>query len=406
MHAPRTFLIRVCDTMTEMWRETDMINLSFRGRFDSTNAQEYGRRISDAVRNHPGQSVILDFDGVEYISSSGLRVLLNAQKQTENRITVKNVSPGVYEIMDITGFTSILNVERKLREMDVTGCEVIGRGGVSTVYRVDRETIVKVYEIPDALDIIRNEQRRAKQALLRGIPTAISYDAVRVGDRYGSVFELVNARTFVELLADEPDRLDELVRLHVDVIRQVHSVETEPGELPDCREVYLKYLDQIGDEIPGELSARLREMFSSMPYDPHMIHGDIHMKNVMLCDGEPLLIDMDTLSCGNPVFDLSDLFIAYRAFNEDDPTNSQRVIGLPADLCACLWEKTVACYLDKATEEELRQAEKKMMAVGYVRFLYLVAGLNLGGGELRPVRIRHAAGHLQELLESVDSFVL
>jgi len=228
MHAPRTFLIRVCDTMTEMWRETDMINLSFRGRFDSTNAQEYGRRISDAVRNHPGQSVILDFDGVEYISSSGLRVLLNAQKQTENRITVKNVSPGVYEIMDITGFTSILNVERKLREMDVTGCEVIGRGGVSTVYRVDRETIVKVYEIPDALDIIRNEQQRAKQALLRGIPTAISYDAVRVGDRYGSVFELVNARTFVELLADEPDRLDELVRLHVDVIRQVHSVETEP----------------------------------------------------------------------------------------------------------------------------------------------------------------------------------
>ena len=383
-----------------------MISLSFRGRIDSTNVREFERRIHDAVNSNPGEPVVLDFDGVEYISSSGLRLLLTVQKQTKHRITVKNVSPEVYEILDITGFTSVLNVEKRLRDSDITGCEIIGRGGVSTVYRVDSETIVKVYEIPDALDIIKNEQQRAKQALLMGIPTAISYDAVRVGSRYGSVFELVNARTFVELLADDPGRMDELVRHHVDVIRLVHSVETEPGQLPDCREIYLKYLDRIGPEIPEDLSRRLREMFASMPYDTHLIHGDIHMKNVMLCDGEPLLIDMDTLSCGNPVFDLADLFIAYMAFNEDDPANSRQVIGLTEDICARLWKKTIACYLDMADGETLRRSEEKMKAVGYVRFLFLVAALNLGGEKLRTVRIRHAVDHLRELLESVDNFML
>ena len=383
-----------------------MSSLSFGGRIDSANVYEFERRITDAVKQHPDLPLVLDFDNVEYISSSGLRTLLTVQKEIRRKITLKNVSPQVYNILDLTGFTSILNAERKLSELDVTGCEIIGRGGVSTVYRVDRDTIVKVYDIPDALDIITNEQRRAKQALLRGIPTAISFGTVRVGDRYGSVFELVNARTFAEILADDPDRMDELVRRHVAVIRQMHSVETEPGALPDSREIYLKYLDQIGKDIPEELSSRLREMFMSMPFDPHMIHGDIHMKNVMLCNGEPMLIDMETLSCGNPVFDLADLFIAYIAFNEDDPDNSRQVIGLPADLCAQLWEKTVTCYMDPAGEEQLRQAENKMKAVGYVRFLYLVAVMHLGGEELREARTRHAVKHLQELLETVDSFVL
>ena len=87
-------------------------------------------------------------------------------------------------------------------------------------------------------------------------------------------------------------------------------------------------------------------------------------------------------------------------------STSNDSICCPENFAYHLWEKTVACYLDTEDGEKLRRATDRMMAVGYVRFLYLVSALHLGGEELRAVRIRHAAGHLRKLLESVDGFTL
>ena len=229
------------------------------GRIDSTNAPVFQKEIMDALHGNPVTSVTLDFDQLEYISSPGLRVLLMLSKKVQEPLVIRNASPEVYDILEVTGFTSFLKAERKLRRIDITGCEIIGHGGVSTVYRIDPDTIVKVYDIPNALEMIRNEQRRAKQAFLKGIPTAISYDAVRVGDGYGSVFELVNARTFADLLSSEPDRMDELIRRHAAIIRKLHSIEAEPGELPDCRDIFLNYLKETGDVIPRELQEELQK---------------------------------------------------------------------------------------------------------------------------------------------------
>ncbi|MBR6966574.1 MAG: anti-sigma factor antagonist [Clostridia bacterium] len=376
------------------------------GRIDSTNAPVFQKEIMDALHGNPVTSVALDFDQLEYISSPGLRVLLMLSKKVQEPLVIRNASPEVYDILEVTGFTSFLKAERKLRRIDITGCEIIGHGGVSTVYRIDPDTIVKVYDIPNALEMIRNEQRRAKQALLKGIPTAISYDAVRVGDGYGSVFELVNARTFADLLSSEPDRMDELIRRHAAIIRKLHSIEAEPGELPDCRDIFLNYLKETGDVIPRELREELQKRLNAMPMDLHLIHGDLHLKNVMQCGDEPLLIDMDTLSTGNPVFDLANLYVAYQAFTRDDPRNSEMVIGIPERLCHAVWEKTLAYCIEPADEDQLPGIRDRIRALGYVRFLYLVAVLNLGGEQYRETRIRRSIEALQELVPRVPDFAV
>jgi hypothetical protein len=130
------------------------------------------------------------------------------------------------------------------------------------------------------------------------------------------------------------------------------------------------------------------------------------MKNVMLCSGEPVLIDMDTLSTGNPVFDLGNLFVAYMAYNEDEPTNSAEFIGVGAEDCAALMEKTLSRYLGTPDAATLHRAMQKVRAVGYVRFLYLVAVMRMSGEALTEPRIRHTAEHLTALLDELDSFAL
>ena len=386
--------------------EGDIIIVCLEGRIDSSNAGAIGHELNERMDENPGLSLVIDARELQYISSAGLRVLLQLSKRQEQKLAVQNTSPEVYEIFEVTGFTGLLNVSRRLREISVDGCEIVGRGAIGTVYRLDEDTIVKVYEIPDSLPMIENEQKRAKQAFLKGIPTAISYDVVKVGDKYGSVFEMLKAVTLNDVLVASPERRDEIVEGHARFIRQIHEVEMEPGELPEAKAVFMGYLEELKDLLGEALYARLRGLFEAIPDNLHIVHGDIQMKNVMLSGEEPMLIDMDTLSVGDPVFDLMSVCVAYPLFNEDEPDNSLKFLGITSEMCDFVYEKTLSCYFSDRDAAAIREAEKKIRVVAYVRFLFLLAVLGIGKPELKQLRIDHALSHLQALASQVDSLAI
>ena len=383
-------------------KEDDRVVAYPEGRISSANVGELQSALSEALRESEGRELIIDAEALEYISSAGLRVLLSVSKAQDHPLTVRNVSPEVYEIFEMTGFTSILNVRKRLREISVEGCEVIGRGAIGTVYRIDLDTIVKVYEVPDSIPMIENEQKRAKQAFLKGIPTAISYDVVRVGDKYGSVFEMLKATTYNDLLRSAPERKEEIVRAYAGLLRQVHAVTMSPGELPDMRDVYKDYLERLSALLPEDLSARLKALFDAMPENLHAIHGDFHMKNIMLDGEQPLLIDMETLSVGDPVFDLQGLYVTYRLFGEDDPNETQDFLGISQELAGYICDQTIEFYFDGWDAAAISKAKDKLRLVACVRFLYLINEFGFGSEELTRLRIRHTLEHLSELIDRVD----
>ena len=382
--------------------ENSCLVIRLAGRIDSANAAETEKEIWAAIRAHPGLPFLLDAAKLSYLSSAGLRILLALTKETTERLVLRNVSPEVYDILSLTGFTSVLEARRRLREISVEGCPVIGRGAIGTVYLLDADTIVKVYGIPDCLPMIENEQKRAKQAFIQGIPTAISYDVVRVGDQYGSVFEMLNAENCNDLIVQSPDRLEELLDTYVDLLKTVHSVKMPEGELPDARQVYSGYVSDVAGVLPLRAAARLQALLADMPVDLHAVHGDIQMKNVMFSANGPLLIDMETLCTGDPVFDLAGLYMAYCSFNEDEPGNSLDFLGIDGEMCGRIYRGVLSRYLEGQDGETIRKAEDRISLLGCVRFLYLIGALNLGRPELKEIRIRHTRARIEALLERVD----
>ena len=375
------------------------------GKINSTNAMEIQQKLENIIDENPGLELAIDAGALDYVSSAGLRVFQKLLKD-QGGLTVRNVSQEIFEILEMTGFTSLIDVRKRLREISVEGCEIVGRGAIGTVYRMDEDTIVKVYEIPDSLPMIENEQKRAKQAFLKGIPTAISYDVVKVGDKYGSVFELLKACTYNDLIIAHPERREEIIRQYARFIRQLHAVEMDRGDLPEAKAVFLDYLEDLRDILPEALRGRLIALFEAMPEDLHVVHGDIQMKNVMLSGKEPILIDMDTLSVGDPVFDLMSLYLAYVQFCLDDPGNSQGFFGLPEDVSMSIWDKTVQYYFEDLDEAGRREAEDRIIVVALVRFLFLITVLKIGKPELKEVRIRHAVEHLEALAQHVTSLAI
>ena len=94
----------------EIKRSADETVIVLEGRLDTTTAPELEKAINgegEALKN-----LVLDFSGVDYISSAGLRVLLSAQKKMniQGSMELVNVSESVMDILEMTGFAEILTI--------------------------------------------------------------------------------------------------------------------------------------------------------------------------------------------------------------------------------------------------------------------------------------------------------
>jgi len=298
-----------------------------------------------------------------------------------------------------------MKVEKAYRRLSVDGCEVIGQGANGKVYRIDPDTIIKVYLNPDSLPDIHRERELARRAFVLGIPTAIPYDVVKVGDGYGSVFELLNAKSFAKLIKAEPERLDEYVAMYVDLLKKIHSTVVKEDDMPSMRDVAIGWAKFLIDYLPEATSSKLVSLVEAVPEDLHMMHGDYHIKNVMLQNGEVLLIDMDTLCHGHPIFELASMFNAYCGFSELDHSISSSFLGIPHETAVEIWQKSLPLYLGTNDKERVADVERKAMIIGYTRLMR--RSIRRGGLENDASRaeIEVYKNHIIELVDKVDSLL-
>ena len=91
--------------------EDDKLYVAVEGRLDTITSPDLEKEINEAIEGV--KELTIDFDKVEYISSSGLRVLLAEQKVMNKQGSMKliNVNDTIMEIFEVTGFTDILTIE-------------------------------------------------------------------------------------------------------------------------------------------------------------------------------------------------------------------------------------------------------------------------------------------------------
>ena len=110
--------------------ENNVLTIYLEGRVDSANASAVEAELLEEVNGNPGAALILDADGLEYISSAGLRVLMKLRKQTGKSLPVVNVSPEVYDILEVTGFDCPEECLRVARDETVIlseyGVDIVG----------------------------------------------------------------------------------------------------------------------------------------------------------------------------------------------------------------------------------------------------------------------------------------
>ena len=382
--------------------DKDILYIAIEGRIDASNAAEAEEKIFSIKSANPEKHTVVDADKLEYISSAGLRVILRLRKE-EPKLAIINVASDVYEVFDMTGFTDMVTVEKAYQRMSVEGCEFIAKGANGAVYRYDDETILKTYFAKDALPEIKQERENARKAFVLGINTAIPYGIVRVDDGYGTVTELLNAVSVTKLIRNNPDDMSEAAKYYIDMLKSIHAIKVEDGEVPDMKETALAWADFVAPHLPEEQGKKLRALIEAVPKENTLMHGDYHTNNIMVQNGEPLLIDMDTLCMGHPVFELGSMFNAFVGYSELDHQVTINFFGYTHEIAEKFWDMSLKMYLGTDDEELCRSVAEKAMIIGYTRMLR--RAIRRPEETDSPAKIARCKEMLEVLLNKVDTLI-
>lgn len=97
---------------TTITREPGRVIVAIEGRVDTASSAELNEVLAPLAQE-TGVELVLDCEEMDYISSSGLRVLLGTQKEVTahtGSLVVKNVQEAVKSVFNITGFSSFLDI--------------------------------------------------------------------------------------------------------------------------------------------------------------------------------------------------------------------------------------------------------------------------------------------------------
>ena len=166
--------------------------------------------------------------------------------------------------------------------------------------------------------------------------------------------------------------------------------------------VALDWADFLRDYLPEEKWRKLHDLIAAVPEKHTMLHGDYHTKNVMLQNDEVILIDMDTLCTGHPVFELASVYNAFVGFSELDESVSMDFQGLSRETCLKIWDLVLRMYFDTDDEAVLQERAEQAMLIGYTRLMRRRIrrhGLEEEAGRREIACYRQ---HILELLEKID----
>jgi uncharacterized protein (TIGR02172 family) len=352
-------------------RDGEALTLGLAGRLDAATTPLLEREfVLDGVTR-----LVLDLDACHYISSMGLRALLGAQKRMTaqgGQMQLINVSREVQDVLDMTGFSRLIPSRRKAREIPIEGLELLSAGVCGECYRLDRETIIKLYNDGIGADVAEKEKTFAKAAFMAGLPTAISYDVITSGTRTGVVYEMLDATLFSTVIRNDLANIDQHARTLARIMATVHATPADHAVFPDIKQSLRGYFDQMDFFLPAADIALLHRKLDGIPDADTFVHFDLHTSNIMIRDGEPVIIDMGDLSRGHYLFDIG---LLATVFGVPELELCEVATKIPASAGTQLWDAFLRHYFADKPQEEYRLFESNKYFLASLRLIYTITFL-------------------------------
>ena len=228
-----------------------------------------------------------------------------------------------------------------MRQVNLKEWTQIGEGGIGKVYRnnADPTKMLKLSKFSGKEDMLE-EYELSRYAMEVGLSTPAVYDFVTDGTHYGYTGELIKGKkSLCRVIADDPTRLGEMAHLFTQKVRELHSVKADPAKVRSRMEFNIESIGRIQYLKPGTLQGIIAE-FRQIPETGTLLHGDLHLGNLITTGERQYWIDLGRLRYGNPIVDISQFHFTFMYL----PVICKHIFHISAKQVAAFYNAFVAEY--------------------------------------------------------------
>ena len=171
----------------------------------------------------------------------------------------------------------------------------------------------------------------------------------------------------------DPSRVGEMGVKSATLLKELHKIEVNDNSFPNRKDELLEWAEKIKPYLdPSEID-EIVAFINAIPETNTFLHGDFNSKNVMVQDGEFILIDIGDAAVGHPVFDVAGLILAYIYLQHsvvipDD--EKYRLMGFHLEDAPKMLGAMFSTYFGISTQEEIQKKVSMIMPYANIMAAY------------------------------------
>ena len=180
--------------------------------------------------------------------------------------------------------------------------KLIAQGRTAEVFEWEQDKILKLFRAGLPKSMIENEYENSANIYKQLSLVPKVYKLIEVDNRIGIIYEKVNGKTMMQVIASKPWRVKKeaqrFAELHKSIQEKVHF------ELPNCKKTLKDNISRT-DLLQEDIKTRLYEYIDELEEGNILCHGDFHPDNVLITKNGEIIIDWMTATQGNPFADIA-----------------------------------------------------------------------------------------------------
>jgi len=260
-----------------------------------------------------------------------------------------------------------------IKEISIEGKERIGGTMLGDMYRLDDKNVVKIFSPKASYNLfIEQDNVNARNALAAGIPAAISYEVVRVGNRLGKIYVMNDCHNLVDLILNDKDHMDDYIRRLAEAVRKIHSIRVSPSVFRSERQHWLNNINENKISLTPDEKDKLVAIFEDIPETDTFLHGMCYIGNVIVQNDEYLFIDLGNAAMGDPLFDLTPMYSLFRNHGKYATPEARKGLlsKFTYEEALRIWNVFISSYLGTEDHAMIVAKEKQIRTLDLAMRLY------------------------------------
>ena len=183
------------------------------------------------------------------------------------------------------------------------------------------------------------------------------------------------------------------------IIISAEKMDTNNAKQFDAKNFCDYWLEGFKPYATENEMAAIRRIVDKIPVRNTFIHGDYHVSNIMLQDGEMILIDMGDSALGHPIIDFVGMALVY-IFARKNPQTLYKIAHVTPEQAEIFWNVSLKTYFDTDDDGLIAKYTGEIVYFAKLKYMWGIARTPVGiPADIKKMLIEQAK---KDLIDGVD----